>query len=296
MGYPGLPLASVFDAAGVPPSVDAAFRSRLQVILRGDQAGVKGTDAPQSRVIRVWRGHPEIPFAVCLSFLLYVEFGRVTTNSWVSWTFQELTLQRIPDPVVPYTVGATIFTAIALTWVLAPRIGLVRGALVGISTPVGVVGVFELGYLFIVYPTAYWVPAHLSWGYWGFGFAILSYALFGFVGGGWWRLPRWWWFLFLGVVLGFVAWYAAGTPLTVPSIGGHTTPSNLLGIALVGNVILKWAVFVLVAAPVSIGAREAVEKRRLAPSNAAMVRPMATNPTDVSNDPAPRSPTEKSQG
>ena len=237
--------------------VDPVSRTRLALLLRGDRAGIVGIGAPKSRVIRFWRGHPEFVFVLCLGFLLFVNFGGAPTDGWVPWTFQELTLQRIPDPVVPFTVGATVVTAVALTWILSPRIGWVRAALIGVSTPVGVVGVFELGFLFIVYPAAFWVPAHLSWAYWDYGFAILSYALFGLVGGGWWRVPRWWWFLLLAVVVGFATWYAAGVPLTVPSIGGRATPANLLGIALVGNVALKWAVFVLLAVPPALGAREA---------------------------------------
>lgn len=227
-------------------------------LLTGDRRGVDDANAPESRILRVWRGHPEIPFALCLAFLLYVEFGKVTTNSWVSWTFQELTFQRVPDPVVPFTVGATVVTTIVLAWTLTPRIGVLRAALVGVSTPVGVVGMFELAFVLIVYPSVFWIPAHLNWGYWGYAFALLSYALFGLVGGGWWSVPRWWWLLFAGVVAGFVIWYAAGVPLTVPEIGGHSTPTSLLRIALIGNVLLKWAVFILVAAPVVVGARRSV--------------------------------------
>jgi len=217
---------------------------------------VEGKAAPGSRLIRFWRGHPEIPFALCLGFLFFVDFGGVTANSWVSWTFQELTLQRIPDPVVPFTVGATVVTAVVLTWILSPRIGWIRAALVGVSTPVGAVGVFEIAFAFILYPASFWVPAHLDVSYWGYAFAVLSYALFGLVGGGWWKVPRWWWYLLLAVAAGFSIWYAAGVPLTVPSMGGHDTPSNLLGAALVGNVALKWAVFVLLGAPVVVGARD----------------------------------------
>jgi len=217
--------------------------------------GTRLLSGPTSRIVRFWRAHPEVPFLLCLVFFYIANYGGFWADSWAPWTFRELTLQLIPDPVVPFTVGATISTAVVLTWALTPRVGVIRAALVGVSTPVGAVGLFELAFLFIVYPSAFWFPAHLSWVYWDYGFAILSFALFGFVGGGWWRLPRWWWPLFAAVALGFVLWYAAGVPLPVADVNGHLTSPALLGIALVGNVVLKWAVFVLVAAPILMGAR-----------------------------------------
>ena len=200
-------------------------------------------------------------FLLCLALWVGVNFSAIPTHGWAPWTFQELTLQRIPDPVVPFTVGATVITTIALTVVLTPRIGVPRSVLVGISVPVSAVGVFELVYLFLLHPTAFWYPANPDPYFWGYVAALLSYAAFGLVGAGWWRIPSWWWPMLLGVIAGFAAWYAAGMPLTVASIGGHATPANLLGIALVVNVALKWAIFVLLAAPIATGARVGVAHR-----------------------------------
>ncbi len=231
-------------------------------LLLGDGLGAGGEAGPKARAIRLWRAHPEVVFAFCAAFLIYGDLSSVTTRDWVSWTDQELTLQRIPDPVLPYTLAATVTTAIFLTWILTPRVGAIRAALVGISTPVAAVGSFELAFLFILYPSAFWIPAHLDLTYWGYAIAILSYAMFGFVGGGWWKIPRWWWLFLVAVVVGFAIWYAAGVPLPVSEIGGHHTPPDLLGVALAGNVALKWAVFVLFAAPIALGARRASDLQR----------------------------------
>ena len=203
-------------------------------------------------------------------------FSGIASNTWVPWTFQELTLQRIPDPVVPFTVAASVVATVGVSWALTPRIGVVRAVLVGVSTPVGAVGAFELAFLFIAYPSAFWIPAHLGLDYWGYALEILSYALFGLVGGGWWRTPRWWWLLLGGVTAGFAIWYLVGVPLTVPSIGGHTTAPNLLLPALVGNVVLKWAVFVLLAAPPVLGARRS---GRTGPSNQPRASPDGSEPS-----------------
>lgn len=240
-------------------------------ILVGDRAGVRGEGAPASRVLQLWRGYPEVIFLLGLGSLLAVGVSGIPTHGWVPWTFQELTLQRIPDPVVPFTVGATIATSVVLTILLTPRIGVVRAALIGVSVPVSVVGIFEISYLFLLHPSAFWPPANPNPDFWGYVLALVTYAAMGLVGGGWWRVPRWWGGLLIAVVAGFVLWFAAGVPLPQPSVGGHTTPSDLLGVALVGNVALKWGVFVLMAAPIAMGARSPDPRTGSPPSRAGAI-------------------------
>ena len=223
-------------------------------LLIGDRSGVARSGAPASRVLRVWRGYPEIAFLLCLTFFFGVNYSGIPTHGWVPWTFQELTLQRVPDPVVPYTLLATAATSVALTALLTPRIGVPRAVLIGVSVPVGVVGLFELAYLFVLHPGAFWGSTLLDPAFSGYLLALTSYAVFGLVGGGWWKVPRWWWYLLIGAIAGFASWFLAGVPLPESAVGGHTTPGDLLGVALVVNVVLKWTVFVLAAAPIVVGA------------------------------------------
>lgn len=240
--------------------MDSTRRQRALRLLIGDRAEVTGPQAPTSTIQRVWRGHPEIVFLLCLAVLYEVNYTSIATHGWVPWTFQELTFQRVPDPVVPFTIGATVVCAVVLAAVLTPQIGLPRAVLVGISVPVAAVGAFELAYLFMIDPAAFWIPSNPDPLYWGYVAALLSYVVFGFVGVGWWRVPRWWWYVLIGVAAGFAIWYAAGVPLTLPSIGGRTTPPGLLLPVLVGNVILKWAVFILFAAPIMEGVRRGASR------------------------------------
>ncbi len=220
-----------------------------------------GAITPRGSFRAIWRAHPEVPFAVCLAFFWVANYTSFGNTGWAPWSFQELTLQRIPDPVLPFTLAATVATFGILLWTLHRPVGVLRAALVAVSIPLGAVGFFELLFQFLFNPANFWVPAHLNLAYWGYAFAILSFALFGLVGAGWWVLNRAWWALLAATAAALAFWSLIGLPLPVSPLDGHVTPSWELGIALVINVGLKWAVFALLTVPVLNGVHGAFEHK-----------------------------------
>jgi hypothetical protein len=233
--------------------------SGLRLLLAGNRSGVEGPDAPAGRTARLLRGHPEVPFLLCLIFFVLANFTSLGSSAYAPLAFREVTLQATPaDPVLPFTLAAVAATFGVVVAVLTRPIGLPRSVIVAASVSVGAVGIFELAYSFIRFPASFWLPAHLNLSYWRYGITVLSFATLATVGAGWWRLDRFWWYLAAATMCGFAVWYVAGVPLSIENFHGHLTPGNLLGVGLAVNVSLKWAVFALVSWPIVNGARPSV--------------------------------------
>ena len=133
------------------------------------------------------------------------------------------------------TFGATFILMVRRTHLTA-----LRCAMVASSIPFGATGVFEISFQTIGVSVKGFQWGPYDW------FAITLWAAIGITGIPFWRITKMFWLLLAGTVGGFIGWTLAG----YPQVGwiGDNIPE-----AYVFNIILKLAVFLLLAMPVVNG-------------------------------------------
>jgi hypothetical protein len=186
------------------------------------------------------RARPELLFAPLACLLILFNVGPWGYGPTYIATFAlYFSLQR-SNEIFPLTWTLCVATFASTLWLLvrSKLLTLWRDLLVAGSVPFLAVSLFE-----IPYEVAYGVthPGTITL------FEVVSMATWlavGVTSVGWWRVSSRFSLLAMGVISGFVVWYAIGFPTIDRATGAS------FDVALVFNLILKIAVFPLAALPV----------------------------------------------
>jgi hypothetical protein len=192
------------------------------------------------RAPQVLRDRPEAWFLPAAALSLVTAFTAAGQSTLGPAVLRRLAFMA-PDPILPFTLAAAVITGpyVAIEFRRRTTMALWRSILVGVSVPVGGVGLFEIPYQEIraqVYPA---LTGGLSV---GAAVALLAWVLVGFTGIGWMKVDRA--VVIVGglLIAGFAVWWLVGYPQV------ETPPGGNRWVAYAFNVSLKWACFAFFAA------------------------------------------------